>query len=73
MMVMCSPTGDIFIPPEHNNDNDNSDYNGGDVTVDIEIDITTFDENDAVYNFDLKLAKEESKDHEKCNSGKGGQ
>ena len=41
-MVMCSPTGDIFIPPEHNNDN--SDYNGGDVTVNIEIDIATFDE-----------------------------
>ena len=39
----------------------------------IEIDIASFDENDAVYNFDLKLAKEESKDHEKCNSGKGGQ
>ena len=71
MMVMWSPSGDIFIPPEHNNGN--SDDDGGDVTVNIEIDIVTFDENDAVYNLDLKLAKKESKDHEKCNSGKGGQ
>ena len=71
MIVMCSPSGDIFIPPEHNNDN--SDDDGGDVTIDIDIDIATLDENDAVYIFDLKLAKEESKDHEKCNSGKGGQ
>ena len=69
MMVMCSPTGDIFIPPEHNNDN--SDDDGGDVTINIEIDIATFDENDEW--FDLKLAKEESKDHEKRNAGKGGQ
>ena len=71
MMVVCSPTGDIFIPPEHNNDNYDDD--GGDVKINIEIDIATYDENDAVYNFDLKLAKEESKDHEKCNAGKGGQ
>ena len=42
MMVMCSPTGDIFRPPEHNNDD--SDDDGGDITIKIEIDIATLDE-----------------------------